>query len=141
MLREGMPESGFVLFIILLFLFVLTLLVVSGSQNMILENKMQDNMKEHALVLARSEWGLQQVVFAYEDDPISLPDSPIQLKVRTKIILTDGCGNQTIDIRSTAHDHSSTVILNSRDIFAREPKLSGCKKIPAHQVIWWNEVR
>lgn len=35
-------SHGYVLFIVLLFLFVLTLLAVSGGQNIILDNKMQN---------------------------------------------------------------------------------------------------
>src|SRR3990167_7288857 len=111
-------ESGFVLFIVLLFLFVLTLIAVSGSQDIILENKMQNNMQNTSLVFARAELGLQQAVLAIEGDPISLPDSPISLNVTTKIINTDDCDNQTIDIYSTAKDTLSTVVLNSRNIFA-----------------------
>lgn len=139
MLRVGMYENGFVLFIVLLFLFILTLLAVSGSQNMILENKMQNNMQDHALVFARAELGMQQAVHAMEDDPISIPASSIKLKVQTKIISIDDCGNQTINIRSIAKDAFSTVILNSLDIFARVPRAKYCKKIPAHRVIWWRE--
>ena len=139
MLRVGMLENGFVLFIVLLFLFVLTLLSVSGSQKMILENKMQNNMCEHAQVFARAELGMQQAVLAIEGDSISLPDSRIHLSVHTKIISTDHCGNQTIDIQSMANDYLSKVILNSRNIFASIPKQRRCKKIPKHRVVWWSE--
>ena len=135
----GTKQHGFILFIVLLFLFVLTLIAVSGSQDIILENKMQNNMQNTSLVFARAELGLQQAVLAIEGDPISLPDSPISLNVTTKLISTDDCDNQTIDIYSTAKDTLSTVVLNSRNIFAKVPREKGCKKIPAHQILWWRE--
>ena len=133
----GTKQHGFILFIVLLFLFVLTLIAVSGSQDIILENKMQNNMQNTSLVFARAELGLQQAVLAIEGDPISLPDSPISLNVTTKLISTDDCDNQTIDIYSTAKDTLSTVVLNSRNIFAKVPREKGCKKIPVHQTLWW----
>ena len=133
----GTKQHGFILFIVLLFLFVLTLIAVSGSQDIILENKMQNNMQNTSLVFARAELGLQQAVLAIEGDPISLPDSPISLNVTTKLISMDDCDNQTIDIYSTAKDTLSTVVLNSRNIFAKVPREKGCKKIPVHQTLWW----
>lgn len=132
-------QNGFVLLMVLLFLFVLTLLAVSGSQHIILENKMQNNLSNHALVFARAELGMQQAVLEIEGHPMSLPASSIQLKVRTKIMSTDDCDNPSIDIQSIAKNGFSTVVLNSRDLFAKAPKLSGCKKIPKYQVVWWKE--
>ncbi len=130
-------ERGFILFIVLLFLFVLTLFSVVGSQDIILENKMQNNMKNHFAVFARAELGLEQAVLTQEGDPIMLPDSPISLSVTTNTVATDDCGNQTIDIQSIAKNNVATTILNSRHIFAKVPKQKGCKKIPAHRILWW----
>lgn len=137
--RANHIQSGFILLITLIFLFVLTLITISGSQDIILENKMQNAMQNNALVFARAELGMQQAVLAIEGDPIVLPDSPISLNVITKIISTDDCGNQTIDIQSTAKNLFSNVVLNSRNIFARVPKEKGCKKIPMHQTLWWKD--
>ena len=139
MLRGAMHCNGFVLFITLIFLFVLTLIAISGSQDIILENKMQNAMQNNALVFSRAELGMQQAVLAIEGDPIVLPDSPISLNVLTKIISTDDCGNQTIDIQSTAKNLFSRVVLNSRNIFAKVPRQKGCKKIAKHQILWWRE--
>jgi Tfp pilus assembly protein PilX len=132
-------NRGFVLFIVLLFLFVLTVLVVSGSQNIILNHKMQNNTYDHFEVFTEAEFGWQQAVLALQGQTITLPDSPILLTVTTKIVSTDPCGNQTIDIQSVAKDTLSKVILNSRDIFARVPREKGCQKIPAHHILWWKE--
>ena len=139
MLRGAMHCNGFVLFITLIFLFVLTLIAISGSQDIILENKMQNAMQNNALVFSRAELGMQQAVLAIEGDPIVLPDSPISLNVLTKIISTDDCGNQTIDIQSTAKNLFSRVVLNSRNIFARVPKENGCEKISMYQILWWKD--
>lgn len=132
-------SHGFILFIVLLFLFVITLLVVSGSQNIILDNKMQNSMQNHVAVFERAAFGMSQAVHAIEGDPITIPDSPISMHTDEKTIKTDRCGNQTIDIRSIAKNAFSTVVLNSRDIFARVHKEKNCKKTPAHRVVWWRE--
>jgi Tfp pilus assembly protein PilX len=139
MLRVGMQNNGFVLFVVLIFLFVLTIISISGSQHLILENKMQHNLNDHAKVFSRAELGLQQAIFAIEGNTFSIPDSTILLKVKTKMISIDACGNQTINIKSIAKDAFSTVILNSLDIFGRVPRSKGCKKILLHRVIWWKE--
>lgn len=131
--------AGFILFIVLLFLFVLTLLVVSGSQDIILDNKMQNNMHNNNLVFARAEFGMQQAISSIEGDSITIPDSSITLNIITKIVSIDDCGNQTIDIQSTAKNTFSTVVLNSRTIFAKVPRQKSCKKIPGFQRLWWRE--
>jgi len=129
--------NGFILFIVLLFLFVLTLLAVSGGEDIILDNKMQHNMQNDFSVFTRAQFGLQQEILALQGKSMSLPDSPISLNVTEKTMATDKCGNQTIDIQSTARNSFSTVILNSRTIFAKVPRVKKCKKIPKFQIVWW----
>ena len=133
-----MQHDGYVLFVTLLFLFILTLIVVSGSQDLILENKMQSNMQNQLAVFSRAELGLRQAILAQEGDSISLPDSSIALTVTTNTISVDDCGNQTIDFQAIAKNAISTVVLNSRDIFAKVPRQKRCRKIPAHHNVWWN---
>ncbi|MCX7124757.1 MAG: pilus assembly PilX N-terminal domain-containing protein [Gammaproteobacteria bacterium] len=132
-------ERGFVLMITLLFIFVLTLLAISGSQDIILENKMQNNMQQELAVFAYAELGMQQQVLQLQGESMTLPNSSISLKTTSKIIDTDSCDNQTIDIQSIAQNSISTVVLNSRAIFAKVPRDKGCKKIPAYRVVWWSE--
>ncbi|HLB56644.1 MAG TPA: hypothetical protein VJK30_04890 [Coxiellaceae bacterium] len=133
-------EPGFILFIVLIFLFVLTLTTISSSQDIILENKMQNNMENSFSVFARAELGMQQAVLAQENDPIVLPDSPISLNVTSTVIAKDSCDNKIIDMQSTAKNNVSTVVLNSRNIFAKVPRQKGCKKISKHQILWWREL-
>lgn len=132
-------QNGFVLFITLLFIFVLTLLVMSGSQIMVLNTKMQNNTRHDFQVYAMAQFGMQSVVCALEGNPIALPDSSISLNTTVKNIQVDDCDNQTVDIQSTAQDQFSKVVLISRDIFAKVPRKKGCVKIPIHQRIWWEE--
>lgn len=132
-------QHGFVLFITLLFIFVLTLMVMSGGQIMILDTKMQNNTRHDFQVYVRAYNGMESIVHALEGDPIALPDSSISLNTTVKNIQTDACHNQTVDIQSMAQDQFSTVILNSRDIFAKVPREKGCEKIPIHQRVWWQE--
>lgn len=132
-------ERGFVLMITLLFIFVLTLLAISGSQDIILENKMQNNMQQELAVFAYAELGMQQQVLQLQGESMTLPNSSISLKTTSKIIDADSCNNQTIDIQSIAQNSISTVVLNNRTIFAKVPRDKGCKKIPAYRVVWWSE--
>ncbi|MCX7120910.1 MAG: hypothetical protein NTZ67_03945 [Gammaproteobacteria bacterium] len=140
MLQEGMLKSdnGFVLMITLLFIFVMTVILIAGTQDIILENKMQNSTQESAQLFSRAELGVQQKILALEGVSISLPDSAIALQVKAKIIDTDDCDNQTIDIRSVAKNSFSHVVLNSRGIFAKVPREKHCKNRPAYHVLWWN---
>lgn len=137
--KDNMRQTGFVLFIVLIFLFVLTFITISSSQDIILENKMQNNMENSFAVFSRAELGMQQAVLAQEGDSIVLPDSPISLNVTTKLIAKDACDNKIIDIQSIAKNNVSTVVLNSRNIFAKVPRQTGCKKITKHQTLWWKD--
>jgi Tfp pilus assembly protein PilX len=140
MLRGAMRshQPGFVLIITLLFILVLTILAISGGQHIILENKMQSNVQQTSAVFARAELGMAQKVLLLQGKSMTLPDSPISLKVTSTVIDIDDCDNQTIDMQSKASNHFSTVVLNSRDIFAKVPHEKNCKKIPAHRVLWWD---
>lgn len=129
--------SGFTLMITLLFIFVFTILAVAGSQSIIIENKMQNNMQQELAVFARAELGLQQEILRLQGQAITLPDSDITLKTTTTLIDVDDCDNQTMDIQSIAYNHFSTIILNTRTIFAKVPREKHCKKIPLHHIVWW----
>lgn len=130
-------NSGSTLIITLIFLFILTVMVASDTADLIINTKMQSAMQQYFLIFARAEAGVQEMVSAIMGTPIDLPDSPISLNATAKIIKTDHCGNQTVLIQSIAQSREKKIILNSLHIFARVPKLKKCKKIVAHQVIWW----
>ena len=131
-------NKGSVLILTLLFLFIFTLIMVSDSQDVIINNKMQSAMQHDFAVFERAESGMRQMVLVLQGLSITLPNSTISLKTTAKLIKTDKCGNQTLIIQSIAHDQYDQVILNSRDIFAKVPKHRKCKKILEHQVLWWN---
>lgn len=137
---EKNKERGAILIVTLIFLFILTLIVVSDTTDFILNTKMQSAMQNHFLMFARAEAGVQEMVSAIMGAPITLPDSSISLNATAKIIKTDHCGNQIIFIQSIAQNHEKKIILNSLHIFARVPKLQECEQIAAHQIIWW-EIR
>ena len=130
---------GYIIITTLIFLFVITLLVVSAADNIILNNKMQSNMQQYTAVFARAELGLQQTVLAFEGESINLPNSPITLQTSRSIVKIDACGNQTVDFQSIAHNAFSTVVLKCQDIFAKVPTAKNCEKIPPYQVVWWSE--
>ncbi|MDP1573942.1 MAG: hypothetical protein Q8L78_03285 [Coxiellaceae bacterium] len=135
-----LSNQGYVLITTLIVLFVLTLLVTGSSESHIVNQKMQNNWEQYNAVFHRAEWGLQQLVAGFGGGSISLPDSPITLTTSYTLLETDACGNKMLDLQSTAKNAFSTVILNSRDIFARVPALKGCSSIPRHQIIWWREL-
>ncbi len=130
-------ENGAVLIIVLVFLFVLTVMMVSNSQDVIANQKMQNAMQHDDAVFLRAEAGMQQVILSLQGESVDLPDSPIALQTSVKKIKADRCGNQTMEITSIAHDDRDKVILNSRDIFARVPVVKHCQKIPMHRCLWW----
>ncbi|PIZ04288.1 MAG: hypothetical protein COY58_04865 [Gammaproteobacteria bacterium CG_4_10_14_0_8_um_filter_38_16] len=134
-------QIGMVLLLTLIFLFVLTLIAVSDSDDVIINHKMQSAIHAHLLIFMRAEWGMQKIILAHEGIFIDLPDSPIMVHAQSTVIKTDRCGNQTILIQSIGTDHAEKVVLNSLHIFARVPKLKKCKKIQLHQCLWWREAK
>lgn len=128
---------GFILIATLIFLFVMTLLAMSGAETMIFEHNMQSQQQRELSVLLRADAGIQQVILTKLGDTIILPPSTIILSTNKKIVSTDACGNQTWDISATAQNANVRVVLNSEDIFAKVPVSPGCKIIPTHQVLWF----
>ena len=129
--------DGFVLMVVLIFLFVMTLISVTDARDIILQNKMESMMQNRMLVFARAELGMQQMIFYLQKKSMTLPDSPIALSASKKLIDIDRCGNKTIDMTSIAQMGLSTVILNSRGIFAKVPREKDCKKFPRYRSLWW----
>lgn len=130
-------ENGAVLIIVLVFLFVLTVMMVSNSQDVIANQKMQNAMQHDDAIFLRAEAGMQQVILSLQGESVDLPDSPIALQTSVKKIKTDRCENQTVEITSIAQDDRDKVILNSRDIFAKVPVAKHCHKIPIYQCLWF----
>lgn len=130
-------KNGAVLIIVLIFLFVLTMMMVSNSQDVIVNQKTQNAMQHDSAVFLRAEAGIQQAILSLQGESVDLADSPISVETSMKKIKVDRCGNQTVEIMSVAHDNQEKVILNSRDIFARVPVAKHCQKIPAHRCLWW----
>lgn len=130
---------GFILMMTLIFLFVLTLIAVSGNNDIILQNKMQSDAAIQGQVFAQAELGLQKKIFQLIGKSFSLPNSPIKLHVLTKKINVDACGNKTINISSVATYLFSTVNLNTLVRFAKVPRERYCKKVKAYQILWWRE--
>ena len=132
-------ENGAVLIIVLVFLFVLTVMMVSNAQDVIANQKMQNAMQHDYVVFLRAEAGMQQTILSLQGESVDLPDSLIALQTRIKKIKVDRCGNQTVEILSIAQDDRDKVILNSRDIFARVPVAKHCHKIPIYQCLWFRK--
>lgn len=133
-------QQGFILIVVLIFLFVITLLAVSSSAHIIMDYKMQTQMQRKLVLFLRAEAGMQQVVLSEMGQTIVLPDSPISLKTSQKNINTDACGNTTVEIQSIAQSGNNHVMLNSEDIFAKVPSAPGCMTVPKHQCVWYIEL-
>lgn len=139
MLRRVYKQTGFVLMVTLIFIFVMTFIIITGSENMILQYKMQSNMLNEMRVFAYAEFGLQKMIFTLQHKSLFLPSSSISLITSKKIISIDSCGNKTIDLHAVASNALSTVILNSRAIFAKVPPEVHCKILPAYRCVWWKK--
>ena len=129
-------QRGSVLMVVLIFLFVLTAIIASNSQCLIVNQKMQHAIQNEFLVLLRAEAGIQQTISQLEGRSFSLPASPITLNTRSQTIAIDQCGNKTVEITAVAEDDFGKVVLNSRDIFARVPREKNCPDIPLHRCVW-----
>lgn len=138
--RDVQPcDQGTILMTVLVVLSVLSFLVSTALQSVIMSLKMQNNWVEYNAVFARAELGLMQLRAQFQEQTLLLPYSSIVLKTDFKGVQIDVCGNKTVDFTATAVNPFSRVTLNSRDIFARVPRLKNCNAIPMHQVIWQYE--
>lgn len=132
-----MSDRGFILFTVLLFLFVMTLLVLNATDDLILADKMEFSTKNNLTVFSHAEMGLEQVRLKLMGKEMILSPSNITLDTSAKILHIDACGNQTVAIQSIATNRFSKTVLNSIDIFARVPFTKNCKILPNHQCILW----
>ena len=130
-------QFGSILIVTLLMVLVLSLLTMAASSDAILENKMKSGVRDDYLVTSVAENSLQKAVLSHEGVDIQLPDSSVTVSTQETNVKTDRCDNQTIDFLVTAQDDFSTVVLNSRDTFAKVPKEKNCAKVPIHRRIWW----
>lgn len=142
MLRVAQPlhENGYILMTTLVVLFVLMLLITASTTSEVLNQKMQNNWVAYQSVFTEAEQGLMARIFQHEGKAFVIPASSITLKTNDQLISVDACGNQTMDLFSTAQNTFSTVTLNSRVIFARVPTLQNCMAVPLHQIMWWRKM-
>lgn len=130
-------ENGFILLVTLIFIFVITLIVMSGSEDIVLDEKMQNHFYRNFQLFLTAEWSVAEARSHFTGHPVAAPYSPFTVDTEPHLIQTDECGNQLVEMQTTASDAQSTVLLNSQDIFARVPIEKGCPVIPVHQTIWW----
>lgn len=130
---------GFVLIIVLFFLFVMTYVALSGAETIILSNKMQASTQQESALFYRALAGLKQMISVEEGVPVTLPYSSIDLKTSQKMLSQDHCGNQTVTMQSIAQRGNDSVILNSEDIFAKVPMIAGCPPLLRHRRLWLSE--
>lgn len=121
----------------LIFIFVITLMVMSGSDSIILDEKMQSHFYRDFQLFLTAEWDAVEAQSQFTGHPIAVPYSPFVADTQSHLIQTNQCGSQWVEMQTTASDSQSTVLLNSQDIFARVPIEKGCPVIPVHQTIWW----
>lgn len=132
-------QTGVILVVTLLFLFVLTLLVMDATQEMILEYKMQAAMDLREHIFKRAQAGIVQMEWMLRHQDFPLPNSPIALQTKYNLEKTDVCSNPIVSMQSVATHQHQQVILNVRDIFAKVPVQKNCKPIPPCQRLTWQE--
>lgn len=133
-------HKGGILPFVLIILFVMTLIAMTCSQNVIVQHKIQAAMQNDLRVFAYAELGLQYLESVLRQHPFVLPDTPIHLIVYKNLLHSDPCGNRTYLLQSIASYLGDQVTLQSQAIFARVPIAPHCQPIPEWQVVWWREI-
>lgn len=126
--------QGAALLIILIIIGVLSLIIMADTQKIIMNQKINSNIRHTGNLFHRAELGMTQAVFSHRGISLNLPSSPIQLATQENLIERDHCNNETIDIIVIAFEKSQVLTLKSRHIFATVP--GGCG-IPSHKTVWW----
>lgn len=129
--------NGFILLVTLIFIFVTTLILMSSSNSVILDEKMQRDFYRNFQLFLSAEWSRAATESVLIGNSMTIPNNTFHVLTKTNLIQVDECGNQLIEMQTTATDNQSTVLLNSQDIFARVPNEKGCSAMPVHQTIWW----
>ncbi len=141
MLHDAQCHSkGYILMFTLIMLLVLTALVSVGMQSAILSQKMENNWQFSSSVFMRAEMGLKQLLFSLQGKSFDLPVSSITLQTSYRVIASDACGNQTVDLIVTASNIFSSVRLQSEAVIAKFPALPNCPILPGYQILWWKTV-
>ncbi len=132
-------QSGYALFTTLVFIFVITLMIVSQSNNLITAKRSVADMQQYQQLFIRANDGVVQLEHKILGSAFDLSKTDISLQTKIISQKTDHCGNQIIDIKSYASKGYRKLILRVRDIFARVPVIKGCKPLPRFERIWWRE--
>ena len=123
-------QYGTVLIVTLIFLFVLTLLVSSTTEETILEAKMESLLELNQVILNTAESGVIQSECHLLNHHIELPDTFILLKTSIQLEKVDLNDNKTFLIQSLASYASHQVLLKVRDNLIKMPKPT------LHRITW-----
>ena len=126
--------------IMLVFIFLISLIVISQADQMIMMIQSTSAYKRHVLLYRFAEMGVKQV----ENTALGLPSFllPSGADINAVVVAKklDSCGNILMTIRSVAKRQKDKLILQVHDIFARVPSTKGCEPLPKLQRLWWQEV-
>ena len=136
-------QTGYALLVTLIVVFVLTLIIVSQTDSVILGLRSVVGMKRYQQlfycandVLVQTE---DQLLGKTSHLSTACIDFAIQQSIRITQQRVDPCGNKEIDIQASTQLHSQMLILQARDIFARVPVLKHCEALPRFQRVGWIE--
>jgi len=122
-----------------MFLFVITLIIASQADSIIMALHSVSGFKNHQQLFNSANDGLickeQQLL----GKSCVLVDTTVRVHVAIVCQHKDACGNKILDLKSVATGSTGKLILQVRDIFARVTSEMNCRLLPRFQRIWWQE--
>lgn len=138
-IQAGYKSSGFILVTTLIFLSILTMLVLSASENDILETKMNHHDWNELIAETAAESQLaadEMLLLGYQYVP---PDLGVEITNKTSLQNIDICGRSNYLIEVTAHYQQSISHLQS--LYQVQPDTQSIPNCIDNRVsgyrVWW----
>lgn len=132
-------QGGLVLVTTLLFVFIITLLVLSIAENNILENRVRTFFQNKMVALQAAESGLFAIQRQLTGQPIVLPNGEAKLYSHTEQVAEDSCQRKIFLVTVTAIYHRVEVTLESAYLLSRTLSLPNCKTENNIIRLWWRQ--
>ena len=127
-------ESGAVLLLTLLFLFVITLLVSNSIENSLLETKMSANGYYKAMAWEVAETGLRIAEARISGKVI---EGSVGAQYHIKLLKTDTCGRARYQITSRGcYQGVQRVLVSEYDELNRASSVACKREIASRRVLW-----
>ncbi len=130
-------EQGMILVMTLLFTFLLTLIVLSGIENSLLENKLSNHFLAQSVAFQAAEAGLVVAESNIRGEPMALPAMKASVYYATEFMSSDLCHKKHYQIHSTGRYQGIQVALSSEYDWLLESGNPSCRREVGGRRVFW----